>query len=303
MYFSENCCLERNGVMDVMKVDYELFKRILKEIPSNIFFKDTECRYVFATHYWRHLDQTGDPNWDIAGKTDLDIRKDRENALLAMEQDRQIIRSGKGTNYVIEVNQDGETEYLELIKNPVRDESGKVIGIVGLINNVTEKVKLEKELETYARTDMLTGLFNRRYLDYWLVNSLNSGMYPLCVISADCDGLKRINDSFGHVVGDELIRLATSLFRVGLPEKSVMFRMGGDEFLMILPTTNQEECKSYISNMNMMAKTMQLKGEPIGISFGFCEVVSSTLEFSKAMEIADQRMYMDKNLRHAARKD
>ena len=78
--------------MELIKIDYDLFKKILKEIPSNIFFKDTECRYVFSTHYWRHLQGAEDPSWDIAGKTDLEIRKDKENAKLAMEQDREIIR-------------------------------------------------------------------------------------------------------------------------------------------------------------------------------------------------------------------
>ena len=285
--------------MDLMKIDYDLFKRILKEIPSNIFFKDTECRYVFSTHYWRHLKGAEDPSWDIAGKTDLEIRKDKDNARLAMEQDREIMRTGKGTSYVIEINQDGVTEFLELIKNPVRNEDGDIIGIVGLINDVTEKMMLEKKLEKYAHTDMLTGLFNRDYLDEWIANSMKSEMYPLCVISADCDGLKKINNSYGHGVGDEFLRLTASLFRVELPEKAVMFRMGGDEFLIILPNTTQDECDKYIDSMNLNSQLMVLKGKPVCVSFGFCEVASPSLSFMKAMEIADKRMYMDKNTKRA----
>ena len=280
--------------MELMKVDYDLFKKILKEIPSNIFFKDTECRYVFSTHYWRHLQGAEDPSWDIAGKTDLEIRKDKENAKLAMEQDREIIRTGKGTRYVIEIDQEGKTEFLELIKNPVRDDNGKIIGIVGLINDVTEKVLLERKLETYARTDMLTGLYNRRYLDYWIQHSLKPELFPLCVISADCDGLKTVNDSFGHVIGDELIRLTVSLFRVGLPEKAVMFRMGGDEFFIILPNTSQEECQKYIENMNEMSRALLLKGRPISVSFGSYEVKSSSQSLMDAMEVSDKRMYDEK---------
>ena len=280
--------------MELMKVDYDLFKKILKEIPSNIFFKDTECRYVFSTHYWRHLQGAEDPSWDIAGKTDLEIRKDKENAKLAMEQDREIIRTGKGTRYVIEIDQEGTTEFLDLIKNPVRDDNGKIIGIVGLINDVTEKVLLERKLETYARTDMLTGLYNRRYLDYWIQHSLKPELFPLCVISADCDGLKTVNDSFGHVIGDELIRLTVSLFRVGLPEKAVMFRMGGDEFFIILPNTSQEECQKYIENMNEMSRALLLKGRPISVSFGSYEVKSSSQSLMDAMEVSDKRMYDEK---------
>lgn len=285
--------------MEVMKIDYDLFKKILKEIPSNIFFKDTECRYIFSTHYWRHLKGAEDPSWDIAGKTDLEIRKDKDNAKLAMEQDREIMRTGKGTNYVIEINQDGVTEFLELIKNPVRDDDGNIIGIVGLINDVTEKKLLEKKLEMYAHTDMLTGLFNRDYLDEWIANSMKADMYPLCMISADCDGLKKINESYGHNIGDEFLRLTASLFRAELPEKAVMFRMGGDEFLIILPNTLYDECKTYIDGLNNSAQSLKLKGKPVSVSFGVFEVTSPSLSFMKAMELADKRMYMDKNTKRA----
>ena len=285
--------------MEVMKIDYDLFKKILKEIPSNIFFKDTECRYIFSTHYWRHLKGAEDPSWDIAGKTDLEIRKDKDNAKLAMEQDREIMRTGKGTNYVIEINQDGVTEFLELIKNPVRDDDGNIIGIVGLINDVTEKKLLEKKLEMYAHTDMLTGLFNRDYLDEWIANSMKADMYTLCMISADCDGLKKINESYGHNIGDEFLRLTASLFRAELPEKAVMFRMGGDEFLIILPNTLYDECKTYIDGLNNSAQSLKLKGKPVSVSFGVFEVTSPSLSFMKAMELADKRMYMDKNTKRA----
>ena len=294
--------MKKEQAMNLMKIDYDLFKRILKEIPSNIFFKDTECRYVFSTHYWRHLQGAEDPSWDIAGKTDLEIRKDKENAKLAMEQDREIIRTGKGVSYVIEINQDGVTEYLELIKNPVRDDDGNIIGIVGLINDVTEKVLLEKKLEKYAHTDMLTGLYNRHYLDEWINNFMKPNMYPLCVISADCDGLKAINDTYGHTIGDELIRLTASLFRVGLPEKAVMFRMGGDEFFAIIPNTTQEECKKYIDSMNDLSHALLLKGKPIDVSFGYCEVQSASISLMQAMDISDKRMYMEKGAKKAERK-
>ena len=288
--------------MELMKIDYDLFKKILKEIPSNIFFKDTECRYVFSTHYWRHLQGAEDPTWDIAGKTDLEIRKDKENAKLAMEQDREILRTGKGTQYIIEINQEGVTEYLELIKNPVRDDDGNIIGIVGLINDVTEKILLEKKLEMYAHTDMLTGLYNRNYLDEWIASSINPEMYPLCAVSADCDGLKNINDTYGHLIGDELLRLTASLFRVGLPEKAVMFRMGGDEFFIILPNTTQDECQKYIDSMKDTSRELLLKGRPISVSFGCCEVQSPSLSLMQAMDISDKRMYMEKSTKYAGQK-
>ncbi|MDO4804094.1 MAG: ATP-binding protein [Lachnospiraceae bacterium] len=128
-------------------------ERMLKELPSCIFLKDSEGKYVFSTQYWNHLDTKGDPNWTIRGKTDLEIRKDKENARKAMEADRRILETGKGTEYVIEENQDGVREYLQLIKRPVYDVNGNVNGIIALINNVTDYQLLKQELEKQAKTD------------------------------------------------------------------------------------------------------------------------------------------------------
>jgi len=135
-------------------------EKMLKELPSCIFLKDAEGKYVFSTQTWRHLDTCGDPNWTIRGKTDLDVRKDKENALKAMEADRRILETGEGAEYVIEENQDGIKEYLQLIKRPVYDEEGNVNGIIALINDVTDHQLLKQELEKRVKTDdqMITAM-------------------------------------------------------------------------------------------------------------------------------------------------
>ena len=125
---------------------YEI-ERMLKELPSNIYLKDDNCRYIFATHYWHHLDHSDDPNWTIRGKTDIDIRKDKENAIKAMESDRELMRTGAGTNYIIEINADNVQEFFEVIKRPVRDEKGNITGIIALINDVTDKELMRISLE------------------------------------------------------------------------------------------------------------------------------------------------------------
>ena len=128
-------------------------ERMLKALPSCIFLKDTEGKYVFSTQYWNHLDTRGDPNWTIRGKTDLDVRRDKENARKAMEADRRILETGEGAEYIIEENQDGIQDYLQLIKRPVYDEDGRISGIIGLINNITDHQRLKLELEAQVKTD------------------------------------------------------------------------------------------------------------------------------------------------------
>jgi len=79
---------------EIMKLmDYETFIRIISDIPSCIFFKDTELKYRFTTHYWAQVSDES-----IIGKTDLEVRKDQENVGKAQEEDRAILRTKKAAN-------------------------------------------------------------------------------------------------------------------------------------------------------------------------------------------------------------
>ena len=135
-------------------------EKMLRELPSCIYLKDSEGRYVFSTQYWQHLDTGEDPDWTIRGKTDLEIRRDKGNARKAMETDRHILETGQGTDYVIEEMQDGIREYLQILKRPVYDAHGKTSGIIALINNVTDYQLLKQEFEKRAKTDehMITAM-------------------------------------------------------------------------------------------------------------------------------------------------
>ena len=281
---------------------YEI-ETMLRELPSNIFLKDAEGRYVFATHYWHHLDTNDDPNWTIRGKTDLEIRKDRENALKAMEADREIIRSGKGTSYIIEINTDGIQEFMELIKRPVFDADGNVTGIIALINDVTEAELLKRELERRARTDELTGLLNRRAFDEATRMIPHNGDFPIAIISADCDELKKVNDTYGHVVGDEYIRMAATAFRTALPDDVKAYRTGGDEFIAFLPHTTEEEAERIVEKMQRQSQLFMMKERDISISFGTAIITGPDDSVLAAISHADRNMYISKAARKLLRKE
>ena len=275
---------------------------MLRQLPSNIFLKDTQGRYVFCTHYWHHLEMGDDPNWSIRGKTDLEIRKDRENALKAMEADREIVRTGKGTTYVIEINTDGIQEFMELIKQPVFDDEGNVSGIIALINDVTEAELLKRELEKRTRTDELTGLGNHRAYDQFVSTISNQSDFPIAVISADCDELKIINDTLGHLVGDEYIRMAAMIIKDTLPESAHVFRTGGDEFIAFLPKTTEEDAQGFVSKMRTTAGMFVLKDRKVSISYGTSFIGCADENVYDAISYADQAMYSNKAEHKRARR-
>lgn len=281
---------------------YEI-ENMLKELPSNIYLKDSAGRYIFATHYWHHLDHSDDPEWTIRGKTDIEIRKDRKNALKAMENDMEIIRTGKGARYIIEEKADGVTDYLEIIKRPVRDDNGRIKGIIALINNITEQHLLRLSLEAKALRDELTDTFNRHYFDKYIA-CLPNIPKPISFISADLNDLKLINDTYGHFVGDEYIRMSAMLFKTTLPDGALIFRMGGDEFTMILPGADIDTARGYVSKLSEEQGKYRIMDKSLSIAYGTsCIDKETSFNVRDYLEAADREMYKAKKAMKQERKE
>lgn len=283
-----------NAIAFMDSMTFYGIEKILKQLPSNIFLKDNECKYVFATKYWHHLKKPDDdPNWTIRGKIDPEIRKDKHNAIEAHKRDMEIIKTGQGASYTIEINEDGIQEFLQIIKEPVFNEDGFVTGIIGLINNVTEHELLKKKLREQAITDTLTGAYNRAYLDE-IIKTHNDDCYPLAIISADCDGLKEINDTFGHTAGDEYIKATVSLFKMVLSQECILFRMGGDEFLALLPFTTEKDARHLVEQLKDKQNLFRIQDQPLSISFGVSVMNSRTDSFHMCITDSDRNMYSEK---------
>lgn len=214
------------------RIDIETLSNIIETIPSCIFFKDTELKYVFSTHYWDQVEQSG-ADFDIYGKTDRDIRKDSENVDLAEQVDREVIRTGVGKIYTIKSEVDGRVQYLDIQKEPVKDKDGKVIGIVGLINDVTLITELKQELEHSSTYDELTGIRNRQAGTYAINEAIRDRKSKyFCIL--DVDKFKSVNDNYGHKVGDIVLQKIASALENSVGEDDVVCRIGGDEFALLL---------------------------------------------------------------------
>ena len=273
-------------------------EKILKELPSNIYLKDAEGKYVFATHYWHHLHTEGDPNWTIRGKTDIEIREDKDNALKAMESDKELLRTGKGTNYVIKEEGKNGVEYLELIKRPVFDDDGKVSGIIALINNVTETQTLKLELEKRSKTDSLTGLLNKQETESEIENIIKN--YPeehSALMMVDVDEFKEVNDKFGHAAGDRVLKAIGEILHYSFKGMDIAGRIGGDEFMVYLRDIKPDTAISLAAKISDRARHL-FQGEPlerhISISIGISEFPEHGKNFEDLYRAADMALYFVK---------
>lgn len=273
-------------------------EQMLRALPSCIYLKDTESRYVFSTQIWHHVNHPDDPNWSMRGFTDLDIRKNRENALKAMAADRRIIETGEGSNYIIEEVEDGIHEYLELIKRPMFDTDGRVSGIVGLINNVTELQLMKKELEHRANTDPLTGLLNKRSTEEMIDMILGSrrGQSELCALMMiDADHFKTINDTFGHREGDRVLTEIGRTLQRSIRANDVAGRIGGDEFMIFLRNISAPKDAGTFAARLVNRLTETFASDPIGpyvsLSIGIALGPEHGRQFEALYKAADAALY------------
>ncbi|HBE10153.1 MAG TPA: sensor domain-containing diguanylate cyclase [Lachnospiraceae bacterium] len=224
----------------------------------------------------------------------MEIRKDIENAKRAYESDLQVIKDGKGKSYIIEENEDGQHEYLQIIKEPLKYADGRIRGIIALINNVTEQEEMKRKLEKLSYTDELTGVHNRAFFEEYIA-LISEENYPMGIISADCDNLKFINDNYGHMVGDEYIRMAVTFMKSIIPESSVICRTGGDEFIIFLPGVGRDSVERYVNILNSMDNVFQVMGRNVEVSFGYSVIEGPGENVREHIIESDEEMYKCKN--------
>ncbi len=273
-------------------VDYETFLKIIYKIPSCIFFKDDQLRYVFCTKHWEQQNSE-----NIIGRTDLEIRKDKENAILAMEADKNILNTGKGCSYIIKSDvEGGSLKYLELIKEPIFDDNNKSIGIVGLINDVTDKVLFEQKLKELNATDTLTRLYNRRagveIIEKLLAEHCHNRAFLLC----DLNKFKNINDEYGHQVGDSVLKEFGVAIKRSIYDDDIAMRLGGDEFIIFLANVEtKEQVQGFLNKFLDNIASMKIRGfdEKITASIG-ATLVKDDTTFDRLYTITDSIMYESK---------
>lgn len=223
----------------------------------------------------------------------LEIWGNEEQARFYYEQDQKVLATGKGTGYITEVPREDGTAYYQIKKNPVVLE-GKIIGIVGLIGDITERVRLEKQAQNWAVHDELTGLYNRNYLKVKGAEQLKGAIMPITIIMGDCNYLKRVNDAYGHEYGDLLLKRVGRVIRENLPPESVALRMGGDEFLIACSHFSAEEAEQLIERLHGELARQSDDRLKLDVAFGYHTVTEGPFDYTAVYHAADRDMYRNK---------
>ncbi len=173
-------------------------------------------------------------------------------------------------------------------------EDGNPLLLSGTHTDITAKRNRQEEVLYLSYRDQLTGFYNRRYLEENLKDIDVQKNLPLSVVLADVNGLKLTNDSFGHSVGDDLLKKATEIIRTCCRSEDKLVRIGGDEFLMIMPNTEPWKAVEVIKNINQKAAKEKVNEVEVSISFGYKTKNKIEESFDDIFKSAEIRMYRQK---------
>ncbi len=158
--------------------------------------------------------------------------------------------------------------------------------------------KVMEKLEHLSVKDDLTGAFNRRFAYEVLDKKMNNAKrthdnFALCYM--DIDNLKKVNDNFGHSLGDQLINTFVYYLNDTIRSSDYVFRMGGDEFLILFPNTNLEESKILMKRLQDRLNERNINNLPLDFSLGFTEYrYNEDVGTNQLIERADAKMYEEK---------
>ena len=173
---------------------------------------------------------------------------------------------------------------------------GTFLVITFLLSALKQALEHEKEL---ARTDSLTGIANRRYLIELANAEINrAGRYkhPFTVVHIDLDNFKTVNDRFGHNVGDALLRSVVSTIRNNIRATDIVARIGGDEFIILLPETGPESAGVITDKIQKISLDLVQKNQwPVTLSLGVATFILPPSTVDEMLKISDGLMYAAKN--------
>jgi len=190
----------------------------------------------------------------------------------------------------------GEYRWIQDLGTPNFKSNGEFMGYIGHCFDITERRQMEDLLRYQSCYDSMTGIYNRNYFEEELARFERGRDYPISILIADVDGLKNINDTMGHPMGDAVLKQAANVLQSVIRTGDVLARIGGDEFGALLPATDADTVEQIVTRIReRLAEHNAVNKElPVGLSLGAATAENNNL--AGLFTLADQRMYADKSV-------
>lgn len=299
---SDRMQVELNRLNDQLRESEEKYRSLFENASEGIFVAQLDGRFLDVNPALARI---------LGYQTPAEfLRAHQEDSLWPfLDQDEQERFLGTlaahGTVAHLQLRmmrRDGEVIWVEANAHASTEMKGSLAVVEGVLSDITERKRMLEELRNLATIDGLTGLYNRRhFLELCEREVRRSGRYRLEVglLMLDADHFKTINDTHGHDVGDEVLRMIARLCRTQLREADFIGRLGGEEFAALLPQTG---LRNALEVAERLRKTIAQTALPLTdgrmlrftVSIGVCAFAAQTVSAQDLLKAADQALYAAK---------
>ena len=282
---------------DALFNEKQLLEKTLISIGDAVICTDNHYKVTFINRVaesitgWIQKEAFGTSVYDIFNIFDEFTRTKGEDIVKKVMESGEIHQLA---NHTVLLAKSGKEFLIEDSAAPILDEINKVVGVVIVFRDYTEKWERLKKIEFIGLHDELTGIYNRRFFEEEMVRMDTKRNLPLSIIMGDVNGLKLVNDSFGHKIGDDLLKKAANAIKLGCRDDDIVARIGGDEFVIILPNSDEVRAMEVVSRICSIMKTKKIKGIPISVSFGHGTKLDSTQNLRNIFKVAEDHLYQHK---------
>ena len=281
LFYGMTCIVDRYTVVDLLKDRYEYHE-----------YSNSNNLYPETGSYQNLLD-TAARNYIVLSDTE----NIKMSHLLNKEYLQKVLHKGNG---IMKIEYSKRTENIYKIMNVVAVEWDEA-GIPQKVMMISQDIGKRHELENLANTDGLTGLFNERYFSS-VLHRKEQKKLPFVLYYLDLDHFKPVNDTYGHDMGDKLLKAVAERLLKCIRSNDFAFRIGGDEFALIISAEMEDslcmQTKMRIVQSLLLPYEIDGKTLHIGASCGYAVYPLETEDTGKIRILADQRMYAEKKENH-----
>jgi len=295
LMFKRNDNLRKNA----RRMDYlEKFQNAIKNAPIPMIIHQEDGEILIHSKAW--LTISGYDKEEIPTIEEWSKKVYKKEDQEKIQKDIDQLYDLKSTLYEGEYQiqkKNGDIRIWDFYSSNIGSLKQDQASVLSIANDITDQKNLEQELRILSYKDELTDLYNRRFYDEEIKRLNTKRNYPITILLGDVDNLKEINDTYGHIEGDHLLQTVAHALKEACREDDIIARIGGDEFIIILPKTNQAQANTVQQRVLKKLKSKEIKGHSIHISFGSSILDQKQTDQEQAFIQAEDNMYKVKRER------
>lgn len=254
-----------------MKKEVKLLNQAIKQMGELVRITDRDGIITFVNDAL--LCHTGYKEDELLGKNVSILKSGEHESSLFKELWDTVLAGETFRGVFINRKKDNTFYHEEQIITPIFNEEHEIEHFIATGSDITQRIEMEKELKKFATIDTLTGIYNRRKIDKEIeieISRANRHTHGFTLLMLDIDNFKTINDTYGHDIGDSVLKEFTALVLSHIRKSDRFGRWGGEEFMITLPESNIENIKIFGEKLRESVEKYKFKGiQKLTVSIGF----------------------------------